>query len=135
MDIKKFRTLTIVGVVALWSTMCGPLLHAATITTTVSSTFDTSLDGWILVPASDTGFLQFSGTVGNPPGSALFTDGVGGATGTIRAPLKYLGDWSLVENLQYEHKIIRLGGSPAIHQTFDVYPSRIGFPVNERTHQ
>jgi hypothetical protein len=111
----KFFILSIfsLGLLAI----CGAPATAAPITGMVVSTFDSDLDGWTHIGGNN---LSFSSTIGNPAGSALFTDGSGGGTGTLVAPANFRGDWSLVNNLQYQHKIIDPGGGPTISNVFHV---------------
>lgn len=90
----------------------------------VGSTFDTTLEGWSLVPVSGDAAVISLWIGGNPGGSVRFTDGGGGGTGTIRAPAKFLGDWSALDvfgHLEYEHRIVRLGGEPVINPGFCVW--------------
>lgn len=96
---------------------------AAPIATPVSSDFDADLDGWtawginidnpfnpFLVDHSAD--LSHSATGGNPDGYARFDDVVVQTGAMLRAPAKFLGDWSgLIGTgaLSFDHRIFEAG--------------------------
>jgi len=98
---KVIRILILFVVLLVW--------HDAA-TATVTSTFDSSLEGWTLAgnPA-----LSHQATGGNPGGFARYDDtpGVEG-DGWIVAPSEYLGEWSWLDGvgwLAWDHKILDPG--------------------------
>ncbi len=63
---------------------------------TITSTFDTDLDGWILDPTA-IGSMSWVPTGGNPGGYLRIAD-TGPASNGALAPSKFLGDWSLLDS-------------------------------------
>jgi hypothetical protein len=77
----------------------------------VTSTFDTDLDGWTSdnTPAE----IGWAATGGNPGGYVRFDPDTTGNATAILAPSTFLGDWTsfdMVGKISYDHKIFSLGG-------------------------
>lgn len=86
----------------------------------VESTFSSDLDGWT-IENPVIGTLTYQAAGGNPGGFAKFTDLAGGR-GLAIAPVKFLGDWSNLNNnaiLSFDHKVIDFG------QNIDGLPFRV----------
>jgi len=82
----------------------------AAFVTPVKSDFKNDLDGWTILDASQGNFVWSGPAKGNPPGAADYTDQTS-LPGIIRAPAKYLGDWSSLDGvgtLSWEHKIFKM---------------------------
>jgi hypothetical protein len=84
-------------------------------TASVSSTFDTGLDGWTL---TGSGKLSFQSAGGHPGSFARYDDIAGtGGDGWIIAPAKFLGNWKpfdKIGSLAWDHIILQTGGAPEI---------------------
>ncbi len=77
---------------------------------TISSIFDTGLDGWVHKPGS-IGVMSWVPTGGNPDGYLRIAD-TGPASNDALAPSKFLGDWSLLDSsaeLSWDIKAITFG--------------------------
>lgn len=73
----------------------------------ITSTFDTDADGWTSTVPSE---VSWDSTGGNVDGYMRHEDGIGASTLLI-APSKFLGDWSGVLSVAYDHKIFQTGNS------------------------
>ncbi|MBC7855365.1 MAG: hypothetical protein IAF94_18200 [Pirellulaceae bacterium] len=82
--------------------LCQPL------SASIVSTYDSDLDGWILPNPTDASF-SWESPGGNPGGFARFIDGLQNNGGLIRAPGKFLGDWSSFDSISFEHRQIAAG--------------------------
>ena len=122
----KFLILTVLSL-GLWA-LCGAPAVAAPIGGMVVSTFDSDLQGWTSAAAT----LSYSSEIGNAPGSALFDDKSGGVA-TIQAPGEFLGDWSLVRTIQFQHRIIDFGAGD--YTVRDVFNIKISGPGGVATFQ
>ncbi len=77
---------------------------------TISSTFDTDLDGWAGVPGETTN-LSWQSTGGNPDGYIHNIDS-GPTSGFILAPAEFLGNWSSIDGigeLSWDFNMFRQG--------------------------
>ena len=93
----------------------------AQIAVPVSSTFDLNDDGWTPVDPGE-GQFGFVITGGNPGGYYRFQDSTSGS-GFVRAPAKFLGDWSALDgtgSLSYDHRIFDFGGDVSAVLGFEV---------------
>jgi len=76
----------------------------------VVSNFDGDDEGWSPVDAGEGGFAHVP-TGGHPGGYYRFTDADSGS-GFVRAPAKFLGDWSGLDGvarLRFDHQVVNLG--------------------------
>ena len=72
----------------------------------VTSTFDTGLDGWTHAPGGDADTtVTYSATGGNPGGAAVLTDAGEGTSDYFLAPAKYLGNDSADLNGKFSFQL------------------------------
>ena len=95
----------VVAMVSALVTVLPISANAVLIDADVTTTFDSGLEGW--TEAGPT--LSWSPSGGNPGGYARFVDNQT-ITGEIVAPSIYLGDWSHVSSIEFDHRLFSHGG-------------------------
>lgn len=97
------------------ASICAGVINAQPVAVPVASTFENDLDGWTLVVPSE-GSFYWSISEGNPP-PCVFYDDIDNGTGILKAPAKFLGDWSALDGvglLQWDHRVVTIGCNPSL---------------------
>lgn len=92
---------------------------ASPVTTPVTSSFDSDLDGWTTTSEP----IAWAQSGGNPGGYVDFVDPGGGPITFIKSPAKFLGDWSALNGvgaIEFEHRIFSSEGTDFRYYTVTI---------------